>query len=207
MWGEPRIITIMFLRIRISTHSPRVGRTDQIYEYRSQTNISTHSPRVGRTLILQNYLAIRCAFQLTRPVWGEPFRRMWGVLPFYISTHSPRVGRTPLRADPLDPLRISTHSPRVGRTNLLVLNVVLCSDFNSLAPCGANHNKLDEKHNDSEFQLTRPVWGEPIIIVIGAVIYGISTHSPRVGRTLTARCATNRKRAFQLTRPVWGEPR
>ena len=36
------------------------------------------------------------------------------------------------------------------------------------------------------FQLTRPVWGEPVAVRPVRVNRKISTHSPRVGRTLTA---------------------
>ena len=78
-------------------------------------------------------------FQLTRPVWGEP-------LPSIVS---PCIGT------------ISTHSPRVGRTTTMQFVSILRSDFNSLAPCGANR-VTDSNDN------WRP---------------DISTHSPRVGRT------------------------
>ena len=80
------------------------------------------------------------------------------------------------------------------------------TNFNSLAPCGANPWLFDCRSH-----------------------LGISTHSPRVGRTFFGRravlpkghfnslapCGANRhpdhafgdRRRFQLTRPVWGEPR
>ena len=35
-----------------------------------------------------------------------------------------------------------------------------------------------------KFQLTRPVWGEPNKAVVQFYDKNISTHSPRVGRTL-----------------------
>ena len=56
------------------------------------------------------------------------------------------------------------------------------------------------------FQLTRPVWGEPIG---GAHVQHdpeISTHSPRVGRTGLGLGFLGMSSQFQLTRPVWGEP-
>ena len=100
-------------------------------------------------------------FQLTRPVWGEPTGALVDTVADYISTHSPRVGRTEKRK-------------KMG-TDLI--------NFNSLAPCGAN---LVEKYYNiliKQFQLTRPVWGEPPSLA----------------------CA-DRINEFQLTRPVWGEP-
>ena len=82
------------LVLQISTHSPRVGRTAFARLSIAFLKISTHSPRVGRTLALCaraplfghfNSLAPcganptsppssaqTSAFQLTRPVWGEP---------------------------------------------------------------------------------------------------------------------------------------
>ena len=57
-----------------------------------------------------------------------------------------------------------------------------------------------------KFQLTRPVWGEPIRSIYARSPSSISTHSPRVGRTRRAILHTFARRKFQLTRPVWGEP-
>ena len=102
---------------------------------------------------------------------------------------------------------ISTHSPRVGRTTTVAAAATATSNFNSLAPCGANlgdvFTRIDRNgistHSPrvgrtalfcsafvtlSKFQLTRPVWGEPSITAQLVDEYGISTHSPRVGRTL-----------------------
>ena len=102
-------------------------------------------------------------FQLTRPVWGEPyFRVLWDVRQ-----------------------EISTHSPRVGRTKLSSVESSLMFNFNSLAPCGAN--RFDGIAED------------------GLIV--ISTHSPRVGRTRRVVLSLLMSKIFQLTRPVWGEPR
>ena len=103
------------------------------------------------------------------------------------------------------------------------------SDFNSLAPCGANRSVENRPLNFDIFQLTRPVWGEPgngkrsINVVrfqltrpvwgepVAAAAYetlrGISTHSPRVGRTFINLHRLIKFIEFQLTRPVWGEPK
>ena len=191
--------------LNISTHSPRVGRTFDYYYGFSACVISTHSPRVGRTLYYMISLLLNrnfnslapcganhdgyahlmeiehfnslapCGanlsngaaptssllFQLTRPVWGEP--RLQAI----------RATRC----------RISTHSPRVGRTLLPLSRFQIFDNFNSLAPCGANRMRLSEKQDKHQFQLTRPVWGEP-------------SHCSGIGSTPK----------FQLTRPVWGEP-
>ena len=79
-------------------------------------------------------------------------------------------------------------------------------DFNSLAPCGANLIVLFVMSSFPLFQLTRPVWGEPRLYPTSPRWHWISTHSPRVGRTIFNRNKSYRFYIFQLTRPVWGEP-
>ncbi len=118
VWGEPQPRIVAAHVKRISTHSPRVGRTPRRLLLRNSSKhfnslapcganlaehcktvsgivISTHSPRVGRTnhnAILTTVsvhfnslapcganqdkaisLKAEQKFQLTRPVWGEPF--------------------------------------------------------------------------------------------------------------------------------------
>ena len=145
-------------------------------------------------------------FQLTRPVWGEPLSIVSSVQNVTISTHSPRVGRTLTAGDVVGDMQ----------------------HFNSLAPCGANPEPIGDLGEYKKFQLTRPVWGEPLIAYLIRNSSRISTHSPRVGRTRKliadnainanfnslAPCGANlqegnyvtRPDKFQLTRPVWGEP-
>ena len=75
VWGEPALHDPVPKRSKISTHSPRVGRTCRSQSRKTQ----------GRQ------------FQLTRPVWGEPTCVAVISTPGRISTHSPRVGRTRVR--------------------------------------------------------------------------------------------------------------
>ena len=131
-------------------------------------------------------------FQLTRPVWGEPEHSLvYSFLP-QISTHSPRVGRTEADRINQEIDDISTHSPRVGRTSMLIFmpitvqisthsprvgrtfesNVTIpdIPDFNSLAPCGANRILRYTNGLSLSFQLTRPVWGEPMLFCVHSSI-------------------------------------
>ena len=123
------------------------------------------------------------AFQLTRPVRGEPQRLRARQKPIAISTHSPRAGRT--------------------ESNYIITDDLI--HFNSLAPCGANRTSQatisrilrfqltrpvrgepttpPRSGQFYAFQLTRPVRGEPISIVSPLSAMIISTHSPRAGRT------------------------
>ena len=86
--------------------------------------------------------------------------------------------------------------------------ICLCSkrNFNSLAPCGANRTLSVSYSCSTSFQLTRPVWGEPANLLRQRLQQMISTHSPRVGRTTFTRFNSSVASIFQLTRPVWGEP-
>ena len=113
--ANPRREGSILRKLYISTHSPRVGRTTLWSAFENGHPISTHSPRVGRTDSNDNWRPDKKAFQLTRPVWGEP--RML-----------PMNGAK---------WRISTHSPRVGRTHTAQPSGIVRGHFNSLAPCGA----------------------------------------------------------------------
>ena len=95
-------------------------------------------------------------------MWGEPGGKMEHYRVIIISTHSPRVGRTSTVRSRRSYRSISTHSPRVGRT----------------PDCTSTSTTRDK------FQLTRPVWGEPVKQIVTTPRVPISTHSPRVGRTL-----------------------
>ena len=168
-------------------------------------------------------------FQLTRPVWGEPGARLWDwgfpshfnslapcganlslsynhiiILP--ISTHSPRVGRTSTLVRSFEILNISTHSPRVGRTRFFISGHILLNYFNSLAPCGANLTTTNTCKCSMEFQLTRPVWGEPQDDHKPIKIYGISTHSPRVGRTGRQARVLDGRQHFNSLAPCGANP-
>ena len=96
VWGEPRR---HWSRTRRRTSfqltRPVWGEPPTPGRMMRPTRISTHSPRVGRTILLSHIKSLHCRFQLTRPVWGEPTDHMLVAARYKISTHSPRVGRTP----------------------------------------------------------------------------------------------------------------
>ena len=106
-----------------------------------------------------------CIFQLTRPVWGEP------------------------QGDDYkgDNIQISTHSPRVGRTSLPSMCLSTSIGFQLTRPVwGEPIEAESECAEEVKFQLTRPVWGEPYDFGYYDNNTNISTHSPRVGRTMRA---------------------
>ena len=161
-----------------------MGRTHYHAYFETQvSNFNSLAP-CGANQRAHGHNLVERRFQLTRPVWGEP----------RVTDHQSGLQN------------ISTHSPRVGRTVMDRNTVSHFSDFNSLAPCGANRWYF---------------WTSLTFTLI-------STHSPRVGRTgaysLTsdsdsnfnslAPCGANQilliirrnTNKFQLTRPVWGEP-
>ena len=101
---------------------------------------------------------------------------------------------------------ISTHSPRAGRTQNIFTIIFPPPNFNSLAPCGANHGMFYTGLHKPRFQLTRPVRGEPQETARYFSATRISTHSPRAGRTPLRYEPDGIFTTFQLTRPVRGEP-
>ena len=161
VWGEPQSYINQYLGLSISTHSPRVGRTCGSHVLRQCCNYFNSLAPCGANPFLEIQFATIGIFQLTRPVWGEP--------------------------------------------ELTIPSLRISSDFNSLAPCGANRGILFSTAECMTFQLTRPVWGEPAIFYAFRLCQafqltrpvwgeptsttttkggsGISTHSPRVGRT------------------------
>ena len=175
---------IFFSKPCISTHSPRVGRTEMFVGLAATSmNFNSLAPRGANptyAYIRMNYTV----FQLTRPAWGEPDAVNAQRELSRISTHSPRVGRTGYRRGRLrgrfgfqltrpawgeptfvpgkpNTRCISTHSPRVGRTQRASHTREQVTDFNSLAPRGANHGSVGNCFCIVAFQLTRPAWGEP----------------------------------------------
>ena len=150
-------------------------------------NISTHSPRVGRTLRRERTSTPCEQFQLTRPVWGEPAFSSVSISILRFQLTRPVWGEPDQTYLTSHDRYISTHSPRVGRTLKNNENITSTFNFNSLAPCGANPLVPNMPIISRLFQLTRPVWGEPARPLIDVLRTYISTHSPRVGRTLARR--------------------
>ena len=163
VWGEPEVFMSNMILKRISTHSPRVGRTSS----------------------RRSSISMQPQFQLTRPVWGEPRQFSETKIIATISTHSPRVGRTEPRPK-IGQIVIVFQLTRPvwgepGGKNCLGRRAT--AHFNSLAPCGANPKNVITPLSREKFQLTRPVWGEPSRLRMVSDRCLISTHSPRVGRT------------------------
>ncbi len=146
--------------------------------------ISTHSPRVGRTISSSFNSPASFDFNSLAPCGanqGYTEDLFWAAL---ISTHSPRVGRTIMARRYINtPTNFNSLAP-CGANRYPLCRQNTFRDFNSLAPCGANPACRTLFASSAIFQLTRPVWGEPL-----SSTSGICNMS-----------------AFQLTRPVWGEP-
>ena len=125
--------------------------------------------------------------------------------------------------------KISTHSPHAGRTRCRQVYRSVSSNFNSLAPCGANRVLSDGFGVNNYFNSLAPCGANLFGLVRQCGSGDISTHSPHAGRTRViptsrrcmtyfnslAPCGANRVREgasfaiekFQLTRPMRGEPR
>ena len=185
MWGEPAVVPYQAYPIFISTHSPRVGRTQ---EQREQgcicANFNSLAPCGANRDQIRTDGRVK-KFQLTRPVWGEP---------------------DGVREDASRYEHFNSLAPCGANPGIPCQPYSFAGNFNSLAPCGANQYGTKDGKCAPKFQLTRPVWGEPDDLTEQAAIANISTHSPRVGRTQRHRQWCADRWEFQLTRPVWGEP-
>ena len=123
------------------------------------------------------------SFQLTRPVWGEPFADIVEQRIVPISTHSPRVGRTfDYNIKGFVPIHFNSLAP-CGANPFEVFTPNENIHFNSLAPCGANHCGGRQLNLRTHFNSLAPCGANPTGIIGGVDVKGISTHSPRVGRT------------------------
>ena len=208
MWGEPRLLSLGRVLDQFQLTRPVWGEPSYTHSISSIFDISTHSPRVGRTPRHDGAVNTTPSFQLTRPVWGEPISFLTIFITPLISTHSPRVGRTDIRRfrenarnrfqltrpvwgepctingiiDRLIPFQLTR--PVWGEPSPVYSRLRFQMYFNSLAPCGANRQFVENRLTFCQFQLTRPVWGEPQHKLKVIIPLRISTHSPRVGRTL-----------------------
>ena len=147
------------------------------------TYISTHSPRAGRTFAIGFCRALRRYFNSLAPC-GANHRATTNrsqIQP--ISTHSPRAGRTlcNIASRRVRP-NFNSLAP-CGANPALISHSPTQWHFNSLAPCGANLISRARRRHRRRFQLTRPVRGEPLPQTKSWIVWDISTHSPRAGRT------------------------
>ena len=184
MRGDPFFVSEPFALPVISTHSPRAGRSQVHHGAGDDGEHFNSLAPCGAIPTSRSQPGSTAAFQLTRPVRGDPLRR-----------------RQLSRSQP-----ISTHSPRAGRSKMADLICKNKSNFNSLAPCGAIPVRLYTAERNDRFQLTRPVWGEPHVFRF--------PFAGNKNFNSLAPCGANHicipflslRVIFQLTRPVWGEP-
>ncbi|MDK2935815.1 MAG: hypothetical protein PWP62_823 [Eubacteriaceae bacterium] len=134
---DPRELLCSGRCIRVSNHTPRVGRDFIKTGGKSIPIVSIHTPRVGRDYFLPTLQCLHFLFQSTRPAWGATKGENTFYLVFIVSIHTPRVGRdkkqkkvltwwmgfnphAPRGARPVDDkfffsFKVSIHTPRVGR--------------------------------------------------------------------------------------------
>ena len=171
--------------MKVSTHSPRGGRTlPPYFKLFPAQCFNSLAPRGANQTIARLFLR-KPVFQLTRPAGGEPGDRIVDFFELrFVSTHSPRGGRTastPARR--FRTVRFNSLAPR-GANPKTAAHKRENSSFNSLAPLGANRYFQTRSAQGQAFQLTRPAWGEP----------------------WRSQSVATVRHKFQLTRPAGGEP-
>ena len=139
MWGETAAgVADNTAEIRISIHSPRVGRDGVELAVGAEVVLfQSTRPVWGETGLISDVLHRRL-FQSTRPVWGETALAEGKNPKRLISIHSPRVGRDSSRqvSRGTNPIFQSTR-PVWGETQAAERSAEGVMDFNPLAPCGA----------------------------------------------------------------------
>ena len=168
----------------ISTHSPRAGRDlyESIPDFVSA--ISIHSPRAGRDATSVTVSRFFMPFQPTRPVRGETFRRQRRHEHPGISTHSPRAGRDEgLAHHAVLTTAISIHSPRAGRDTSSSRRSPALSEFQPTRPAwGETSWQASCIHRPAYFNPLAPRGARLCHDPAHTLELAISTHSPRVGR-------------------------
>ena len=166
VWGEPRCQAAEQRPAEYFNSLAPCGANQSVETLlRNKRNISTHSPRVGRTAGRGGRMVLQRYFNSLAPCGANHDAREHARQRGHFNSLAPcganhrRYGQN-RRSAP-----ISTHSPRVGRTRTPERRGHADLHFNSLAPCGANHASIEECLQRLEFQLTRPVWGEPLHLV------------------------------------------
>ena len=194
-------------RKRISIHTPRVGRDDNLVAIVSRLFISIHTPRVGRDARAASSLSAIIYFNPHAPRGARLISALTSAYRFSFQSTRPAWGATNLIESLCFQIAISIHTPRVGRDvscSLVPMQVFL-------------------------FQSTRPAWGATKVACEPRPAQLISIHTPRVGRDASSinmaaaalsfnphapRGArpifvpiTVTATSFQSTRPAWGATR
>ena len=166
MWGEPSFCGGgRYEPFDFNSLAPCGANHDRLDDRDHSRSISTHSPRVGRTYEDSWGYGWGQTFQLTRPVWGEP----WS------------ARRSSSRS------RFQLTRPVWGEPETNTVFAIVIINFNSLAPCGANPLSKPSKPSKLDISTHSPRVGRTAKRVAPRKRNRISTHSPRVGRTLARR--------------------
>ena len=139
-WGETANIRLAFGCLRISIHSPRVGRDyRRVMRNSVEADFNPLAPGGARHLTMRIFM-LYTIFQSTRPGWGETRTSTPPPQQAQISIHSPRVGRDFFCSRYLSTRTIfQSTRPGWGETCLAFASAEARQYFNPLAPGGARH--------------------------------------------------------------------
>ena len=180
-WGETSFGIPLPAHLRISIHSPRMGRDHRFSSADGSARISIHSPRMGRDVFFRwllrpdghfnplsphgerpfrlIFLGSPLTFQSTLPAWGETAETVVRAACNGISIHSPRMGRDTGHKPHFWPNIFQSTLPAWGETRWYPCTPTT-SIFQSTLPAWGETKRSPPCPRPAEFQSTLPAWGE-----------------------------------------------
>ena len=192
--------------VHFNSLAPCGANLERSLMFRGSVNFNSLAP-CGANPLQRSRTTTHRKFQLTRPVWGEPRGAFsLAVRPRHFNSLAPCGANRCRRRSRLVSGQFQLTRPVWGEPRSTLDRRVEDLHFNSLAPCGANRTARLAAAHVQPFQLTRPVWGEPIGVGKFVGVFRISTHSPRVGRTLCVQTALEHLEDFNSLAPCGANP-
>ena len=178
-------MTIPLDKIKISIHSPRMGRDSSDTPLAPGDNsISIHSPRMGRDHQAQQRFCISKSISIHSPRMGRDTSGSIAFQIFSISIHSPRMGRDRTKCSaPLCTRYFNPLSPHGERPAPHIHPASVKNHFNPLSPHGERHHSTKNRQIPPvDFNPLSPHGERLLVDGAGVGVKVISIHSPRMGR-------------------------
>ena len=178
VWDVTHIPTSQAFRLRISTHTSRVGCDVHMLWPKSPIDISTHTSRVGCDGFSDTKSPFVHKFLLTHPVWDvTPSVAPVGTEKKFLLTH-PVWDVTSMEKSLYNHANISTHTSRVGCDNQWHLICAVPLYFYSHIPCGMWRNGEWYANDIRNFYSHIPcgMWHQ--LAVIGSYVINFYSHIP-----------------------------
>ena len=135
---------------------PMRGTTADIRKPVRRERISTHVPHAGHDEVVQGVRERHDHFNSRAPCGARPSFFVFVSAETKISTHVPHAGHDRISFGTEHSKSISTHVPHAGHDPEIETGVLICSYFNSRAPCGARLVRLHLLPHNCHFNSRAP---------------------------------------------------